>query len=433
MWRSGDEPDEEFPVVRRGFDRDRVRSTLSELRDEVARLRDALEESRREGAKRELERDEARAEALKVKNELDGALQDPDRAAQLVGREAADVLRSATEAAAALRRRAEAQAADLLERARREAQRIEDEARHAAEAALGEARQAAEAYLEQVRAQASELTRMADRTAQTTVESAKQEGRSLVLRANEHARKLLADAEAKVAERREELANLDLTRLSLRQLLEQVRTVATEALVQVDAVERRTRRHGVDAEPSVVERREIAGPSSAVAEPPSPPSDGAETTTPIDPSTDVADTRERSSSDLSEVAERLARPDLDLAEVTSLIRMIADEAHDATSTASDADPVGAPAPSAALAGEGAPASGVRVVEGPSGSLASDVLAPRVATTGEVDAVATASRDEGATCGSSRRARGARERRGVARRGAGRLGVSGHGAPGHRTG
>lgn len=397
MWRSGDEPNDEFPVVRRGFDRERVRSSLAELRDEVARLRDELDEARRERAKRELERDEARAEALQARSELDGALQDPDRAAQLVGREAADVLRSATEAAAALRRRAEAQAADLIERARREAQRIEDEARHAAEAVVGEARQAAEAYLEQVRAQASELTRMADRTAQTTVESAKQEGRSLVLRANEHARKLLADAEAKVAERREELANLDITRLSLRQLLEQVRTVASETLVQVDAAERRTRRHGLEAEPTIVERHEITAPNPAVARPASDdaPGEVAAGAAPVDRSLEGTDKRESTSHALSDVAERLARPDLDLAEVTSLIRMIADDAAAAPSAMADANAFeGASEPAAATADEGTASVDVRVVTEPLGPSAADHTPPDVvASISESDMVVVPSRDE----------------------------------------
>jgi len=336
MWRSGVGDGEEFPVVRRGFDRERVRAALASLEAERTRLADALAEREHELAARLEELREARRTAEEAAAQLEGALRDPDRAAQILGREAAEILRSATEAARALRRRAEAESTDLLEKSRREAARIEEEARQAAEAAVAEARQAAEAYLEQVRQQAAELTRMADRTAQGTIEAAKQEGRSLVHRASEHARKLIAEADSKVAERREELANLELARLSLRQLLEQVRTLAGEALGQVDAGQRFGRRRERSAGESTATSEDPAAARAAGDQPMG--TSGTETgrgvedvrALPDDAATALEGSAEHSAEDvvgdLGGVVARLEQPDLDLAEVTELIRRIAEEA-----------------------------------------------------------------------------------------------------------
>jgi len=345
MWGSGDSSDE-FPIVRRGFDRERVRAAIARLEQERAELQQRVAAREEELVALRAELAEARHAAEAVRRELEGALADPDRAAQLVGREAAEVLRSATEAAAALRRRAEAQASATLERAEREAARINDEARHAAEAALAEARQAAESYLDQVRAQAAELTRMADRTAQGTVEAAKQEGRSLVQRASEHARKLIADAEAKVAERRNELAELELARLSLRQLIEQVRVQASELLTQLDAAQRYARSreaHRSQGSSEVTAAR--SGSARADVE----TSRRSAATSPGEERTGVADATSRAQ--LGEVPElegalaKLEQSNLDLGEVTSLIKLIAGEADDEQGSASveqvEADPTAA--------------------------------------------------------------------------------------------
>jgi hypothetical protein len=223
MW--GADESGPFPVVRRGYDKEAVNKRIRDLeaeRDEHAARVSDLE--------RKLEELQSRVEDQQI--ETRAALRDPEKASEIVGREAAEILRTATEAAANLRRKAEAAAAEILDRANRQATELERQARVDAESELSEAKEAAKAHLEEIRMQGAEILRMADRTAASTVDAAKREGRSLVIRAKEHAEKTIADAEARLSLLKEQIAELELRRVALRQILAGARQLVTEALEQ---------------------------------------------------------------------------------------------------------------------------------------------------------------------------------------------------------
>ena len=224
MGREGDgDRIESIPVVRRGYDRAAVDALVENLREEKRELARLVEEAKAGLARVSSKFGEERGR-------LEAALEDPERASQVVGREASEVLRSATEAANALRRKAEAAGAEILEKARREAAEIERQTRLNAHGELEEAKQEARQHLDQIRLQGQEILKMSDRTAATAVEAAKREGRSLVYRAREHASQLLFEAEAKATALREEISQLELKRIALLQLLEAAGRLVGEAV-----------------------------------------------------------------------------------------------------------------------------------------------------------------------------------------------------------
>lgn len=249
MWRAGDgDGVESIPVVRKGYDRGAVEAIVQGLRDEKRELMRLADEAR-------AELESVRGQFEEERRQLKAALKDPERASQVVGREASEVLRSATEAANALRRKAEAAGAEILERARREASEIERRTRLNAQGELEEAKHEARQHLDQIRLQGQEILKMSDRTAATAVEAAKREGRSLVYRAREHASQLLAEAEAKATSLREEISQLELKRVALLQLLDAAGRLVEEALsVTADLV---------DGQPEADADREPAEKASA--------------------------------------------------------------------------------------------------------------------------------------------------------------------------
>ncbi|MHB8189565.1 MAG: hypothetical protein ACYDHP_03910 [Ferrimicrobium sp.] len=231
MLRQGDQGStdkEPFAVVRRGFDRAQVTKAFVALgneREQLAQRVLALESDL--GA--------AREEVRQIRAEMSEALRDPERASELLGREASEILRTASEAASAVRKRAEVVAAELLERARREAAEIERQVRISADEELEEARQSVREHLDQARQQGQEVLRMADHTSVSTIETAKREGRSIVFRSREHAAKLLGDAEAKMADLREEFAQLAAKRDAILHLFRAAAELLHEAHGQIES------------------------------------------------------------------------------------------------------------------------------------------------------------------------------------------------------
>ncbi len=236
---------EQFSVVRRGYDRDQVNLALIELHAQQDELTEQV-------AVLEVELKSAREAGEKAAQESLLTLKDPQRLAEVVGREASEILNTASEAAQAVRKRAEIVAAEMIEKARKEAAEIEQQAQVAAEHELEESREGMKELIERSRAQADEILRAAELSSQGTIDAAKQEGRSLVIRAREHVAKLRREQEQGLADLREEVAQLVVRRDAILHLFRAAQELLSGAERLADAVDRATQTDSYDISDELV-------------------------------------------------------------------------------------------------------------------------------------------------------------------------------------
>ncbi|MGC8480847.1 MAG: hypothetical protein ACP5PJ_04810 [Acidimicrobiales bacterium] len=183
-----------FTVVRRGFDQAQVLSYFTSLNNTIREL-----VSEKESLVHKVD---------ELSEELRNPTLDIDRMTDAFGRQASEILRSAHDAATAIRQRAEAAAKEVSSRAQREAEEIESRAQLAAESQLSDAAGMAREVVEGARSQAQEILQMAERGAASIVDRAKAEGRAIILRARESRAKVFEETQLKIAEMELEIERL---------------------------------------------------------------------------------------------------------------------------------------------------------------------------------------------------------------------------------
>jgi cell division septum initiation protein DivIVA len=181
-------------VVRRGFDQAQVLSYFTSLNNTIREL-----VNEKESLVRKVD---------ELTEELRNPTLDIDRMTDAFGRQASEILRSAHDAATAIRQRAEAAAKEVSSRAQREAEEIESRAQLAAESQLSDAAGMAREVVEGARSQAQEILQMAERGAASIVDRAKAEGRAIILRARESRAKIFEETQLKIAEMELEIERL---------------------------------------------------------------------------------------------------------------------------------------------------------------------------------------------------------------------------------
>jgi hypothetical protein len=167
MWRAGEMGGDRFPIARKGYDRARVDAVLAELQE---RVRAAEERSR--VLESQLATTKARLEELETDMRL--ALTDHERASKLVGAGASELLRSASDAALSIRTQAERTAQELVERARQEATELVAQARQTIQAELRTAEETRTTLLEEAERSHADAIEEGKREGRALVQQAKQ-------------------------------------------------------------------------------------------------------------------------------------------------------------------------------------------------------------------------------------------------------------------
>lgn len=194
-----------FSVVRKGFEQNQVLSYLMTMHAQFNVISAELERLRVVNS--ELER------------AAENALSDPATVSAVLGREASEILRSASEAAAIIRAKADAHSHEILSEAEHEAKLALDEAQFSIEARRGELESDVRALAEAAKTQAAEVVRDAQESAANTIELAKEEGRSIIQRARDLKAKTLAEMQERIEEASTELERLVSLKIGLSQLL----------------------------------------------------------------------------------------------------------------------------------------------------------------------------------------------------------------------
>lgn len=235
-----------FTVVRRGFDQAQVLSYFTSLNNTIREL-----VSEKESLVRKVD---------ELSEELRNPTLDIDRMTDAFGRQASEILRSAHDAATAIRQRAEAAAKEVSSRAQREAEEIESRAQLAAESQLSDAAGMAREVVEGARSQAQEILQMAERGAASIVDRAKAEGRAIILRARESRAKIFEETQLKIAEMELEIERLRSAKDVLVKLVKSAGALIGEAGDLLDVPEDSG---GTDKEATIAEERMVAADAAS--------------------------------------------------------------------------------------------------------------------------------------------------------------------------
>ncbi len=195
----------EFPSARRGYDREEVKVFLGKVAAQVAVLESMLS---RVSSELEVHR-------RTLRGRPEDSILDPS----MVGEQAAEVVRIASDTARAIRIQAESHSDAIRERAERSAQRIVEDAEAKAEALQLESSQSAQDLIIRAKKQAEEVLRNAESQSEELVEKARQEGSEIVARAKELRTSYLEDARQKVDVLLREVSELEAARNSVLSIL----------------------------------------------------------------------------------------------------------------------------------------------------------------------------------------------------------------------
>lgn len=195
----------EFASTRRGYDRDEVRAFLGKVAAQVAVLESMLS---RVSSELEVHR-------RSLRGRPEDSILDPS----MVGEQAAEVVRIASDTARAIRIQAESHSDAILERAERNSQRIVEDAEAKAEALQMESSQSAQDLMLRAKQQAEELVRRAETESDELIEKARQEGSEIVARAKDLRTSYLDDARHKVDVLVKEVSELEAARNSVLSIL----------------------------------------------------------------------------------------------------------------------------------------------------------------------------------------------------------------------
>ncbi|NNN12159.1 MAG: DivIVA domain-containing protein [Acidimicrobiaceae bacterium] len=195
----------EFASTRRGYDRDEVRAFLGKVAAQVAVLESMLS---RVSSELEVHR-------RSLRGRPEDSILDPS----MVGEQAAEVVRIASDTARAIRIQAESHSDAILERAERSSQRIVEDAEAKAEALQLESSQSAQDLILRAKKQADELVRHAETQSDELIEKARQEGSEIVARAKDLRTSYLDDARHKVDVLVKEVSELEAARNSVLSIL----------------------------------------------------------------------------------------------------------------------------------------------------------------------------------------------------------------------
>lgn len=195
----------EFPSARRGYDREEVKIFLGKVAAQVAVLESMLS---RVSSELEVHR-------RTLRGRPEDSILDPS----MVGEQAAEVVRIASDTARAIRIQAESHSDAIRERAERSAQRIVEDAEAKAEALQLESSQSAQDLILRAKKQAEELVRNAESQSEELVEKARQEGIEIVARAKELRTSYVDDARQKVDVLLKEVSELEAARNSVLSIL----------------------------------------------------------------------------------------------------------------------------------------------------------------------------------------------------------------------
>ena len=224
---------QEFAHSFRGYDISDVRGFLARVAGEVRRVEETLERTRAELA-------EASAKPPPGIEDLTR-----DQLNQLLGEEAARVLRTADDAARDIRTRAEANVEKMLHEAQAEAKEIRAEAETIREEARAEADRRVSAADEIVATRLAE----ADSEALRRREAAIEEGRGMLAEAQAARERMLADLAGRRRDSRRELYQLRAGIEQLRESYDELRSMLDRSVTVVDtAVEDARRAAGYAAE-----------------------------------------------------------------------------------------------------------------------------------------------------------------------------------------
>ncbi len=224
---------QEFAHSFRGYDISDVRGFLARVAGEVRRVEEALERTR--------------AELAEAETRPPPSIEDltRDQLNQLLGEEAARVLRTADDAARDIRTRAEANVEKMLHEAQAEAKEIRAEAERIREEARAEADQRVSGADEIVATRLAE----ADSEALRRREAAIEEGRAMLAEAKEARERMLADLAQRRRDSRRELYQLRAGIEQLRESYDELRSMLDRSVTVVDtAVEDARRAAGYAAE-----------------------------------------------------------------------------------------------------------------------------------------------------------------------------------------
>lgn len=195
----------EFATTRRGYDRDEVKAFLGKVAAQVAVLESMLS---RVSSELEVHR-------RSLRGRPEDSILDPS----MVGEQAAEVVRIASDTARAIRIQAESHSDAILDRAERSSQRIVEDAEAKAEALQLESSQSAQDLILRAKKQADELVRHAETQSDELIEKARQEGSEIVARAKDLRTSYLDDARQKVDVLVKEVSELEAARNSVLSIL----------------------------------------------------------------------------------------------------------------------------------------------------------------------------------------------------------------------